>query len=81
MQAITITHSPRGYKLNNPLTLQIPEPQNAADEKLQQYIIDSLSWKMPSLVAFTFNNTSTLQLAKHLLRHRIGSTATLYQYI
>ena len=81
MQAVTITHSPRGYKLNNPLMLNIPEPQNAADEKLQQYIIDSLSWKMPSLVSFTFNNTSALQLAKHLLRHRTGSTATLYQYI
>jgi hypothetical protein len=34
-----------------------------------------------TLVAFTFDNTSTLELAKHLLRHRTGSTATLYQYI
>ena len=81
MQAITITHSPLGKKLKQPLTLSVPDPENAADEKLQQYIIDSLSWKMPSLVPFTFNNNSTLQLAKHLLRHRTGSTATLYQYI
>jgi len=81
MQTITVTHSPRGYRLNTPLTLNVPEPQNAADEKLQQYVIDSLSWKMPSLVSFTFNNASALQLAKHLLRHRTGSTATLYQYI
>ncbi len=36
---------------------------------------------MSSLVPFTFNNTSTLEVAKHLLRHRTGSTATLYQYI
>jgi len=81
MKAITVTHSPRGYKLQKPLTLTVPEPQNAADEKLQQYIINSLSWKMPRLVPFTFNNTSTIEVAKHLLRHRTGSTATLYQYI
>jgi integrase len=81
MQTITITHSPRGYKLQEPITLAVPETKNAADEKLQQYVIDSLSWKMSSLVPFTFNNTSTLEVAKHLLRHRTGSTATLYQYI
>jgi integrase len=81
MQAMTITHSPLGKKLRQPLTLSVPDPQNAADEKLQQYIIDSLSWKMPSLVPFTFDNNSTLELAKHLLRHRTGSTGTLYQYI
>src|SRR3990170_9084454 len=81
MQAMTITHSPLGKKLRQPLTLSVPDIQNAADEKLQQYIIDSLSWKMPSLVPFSFNNVSTLELAKHLLRHRTGSTGTLYQYI
>jgi len=81
MQAMTITHSPLGKKLKQPLTLSVPDPQNAADEKLQQYIINSLSWKMPSLVQFTFNNTSALELAKHLLRHRTASTGTLYQYI
>jgi len=81
MQAMTITHSPLGKKLKQPLTLSVPDAQNAADEKLQRYIIDSLSWKMPSLVPFTFDNNSTLELAKHLLRHRTGSTGTLYQYI
>jgi site-specific recombinase XerD len=81
MKTITVTHSPRGYKLQKPLILTVPEPRNKADEKLQEYIINSLSWKMPILVPFTFNNISTLELAKHLLRHRTGSTATLYQYI
>ena len=81
MQAMTITHSPLGKKLRQPLTLSVPDIQNAADEKLQQYVINSLSWKMPRLVPFTFDNNSTLELAKHLLRHRTGSTGTLYQYI
>ena len=81
MKTITITESSRGYKLNKPLTLSLPEPQNAADQKLQQYVIESLLTKMPILVSFTFDNISTLELAKHLLRHRTGSPATLYQYI
>ena len=81
MKALTITHSPLGKKLHKPITLTVPEPQNAADERLQRYIIESLSWKMRRLVPFTFNNTSTIEVAKHLLRHRTGSTGTLYQYI
>ena len=81
MKTVTITESSRGHKLNKPLTLSLPEPQNPADQKLQQYVIDALLTKMPMLVGFTFDNFSTLELAKHLLRHRTGSTATLYQYI
>jgi len=81
MKTVTITESSRGYKLNKPLTLNLPEPQNPAEQKLQQYVIDALLTKMPTLVGFTFDNTSMLELAKHLLRHRTGSTATLYQYI
>jgi integrase len=36
---------------------------------------------MPALVPFAFGNESTLQLAKHLLRHRTASPGTLYQYL
>ena len=36
---------------------------------------------MPSLVPFTLNNDSALEVAKHLLRHRTGSSGTLYQYV
>jgi hypothetical protein len=43
MQAMTITHSPLGKKLKHPLSLSVPDPQNAADQRLQQYIINSLS--------------------------------------
>ncbi|MEM2129393.1 MAG: hypothetical protein QXZ70_02220, partial [Candidatus Bathyarchaeia archaeon] len=81
MQPVTVTHSPRGYKLRQPLTFAVPETRNAADQKLQEYVINSLSCKMPALIPFTFENASTLELAKHLLRHRTASTATLYQYL
>ncbi|MCJ7762034.1 site-specific integrase [Candidatus Bathyarchaeota archaeon] len=81
MQTITFTESSQGYKLRTPLTLSLPETQNAADKKLQQYIIDSLLGRMPSLLVLTFENASTINLAKHLIRHRTGSQATLYQYM
>src|SRR5271157_5008261 len=81
METVTITESSRGHKLQKPLTVAIPEAQTAADKKLQEYIIDALLTRMPSLVPFTFENTTTIELAKHLLRHRTGSLATLYQYI
>jgi integrase len=81
MQTLTITHSPLGRKLKAPIALSIEEPQSPAEEKLQQYIINSLSWKMHALVPFAFGNKSTVQLAKHLLRHRTASPGTLYQYL
>jgi hypothetical protein len=81
VKTVTITESSRGHKLQQPLTLALTEAQTAADRKLQQYVIDALLTKMPSLVTFTFENASTMELAKHLLCHRTGSTATLYQYI
>lgn len=81
MQALTITHSPLGKKLKTPIALQLTETQSLAEQKLRQYVIDSLSWKMPSLVSFTLENASTMEVAKHLLRHRTGSQGTLYQYI
>ncbi len=81
MKTVTITESSRGHKLQTPLTLALPEAQNPAEKKLQQYIIDALLTRMPRLVTFTFENKSTIELAKHLLRHRTGSPATLYQYI
>jgi hypothetical protein len=81
VQTITVTHSPLGKKLKKPITFTAPEIKNAADEKLQEYIITSLSWKLRKLIPFTFDNASTIELAKHLLRHRTGSKATLYQYM
>jgi site-specific recombinase XerD len=81
MKTVTITESSRGTKLQKPLTLLMPEANNIADQKLHQYIIDALLTRMPSLVSLTFENASTIELAKHLLRHRTGSQQTLYQYI
>jgi site-specific recombinase XerD len=79
MQTLNITSIPLGTKQK--ITLSIPEPQSAAEEQLQKYIIDSLSSKMPAILPFTFNNQSTMELAKYLLRYRTGSQGTLLQYL
>jgi hypothetical protein len=81
MQALTITHSSLGRKLKAPVVLSIPDPSCAADQKLQEYIITSLSRDMPSLISLVFENKSLIQLAKHLLRHRTGSPDTLREYV
>jgi site-specific recombinase XerD len=81
MNTVTITESSLGHKLQKPLTLSLPEAQTPADKKLQQYIIDALLTRMPSLLKLTFENATAIELAKHLLRHRTGSPGTLYQYI
>jgi hypothetical protein len=81
MRYLTITKGPSGRKLRQPLMLKIVEPRNAAEEKLQQYIIDTFTAKQPSLAQFTFENSTTMELARHLLRHRTGSHGTLLNYI
>jgi len=81
MQCLTITKGPSGRKLRQPLMLKIVEPKNAAEEKLQRYIIDTFTAKQPSLAQFTFENSTTMELARHLLRHRTGSQGTLLNYV
>jgi hypothetical protein len=81
LQTVTITHSPLGNKLQKPIVLKLPWPRSAGERKLREYVINAFSWKMPALIGFTLYNNSVLELAKHLLRHCTGSTATLYQYV
>ncbi|MGA3192651.1 MAG: site-specific integrase [Candidatus Bathyarchaeia archaeon] len=81
MKSLTVTRSPNNYTLKQPLTLHIPEPETVAEEKLQQYIINTFVVRQPSLARFTFENSTTMELTKHLLRHRTGSTSTLYNNV
>lgn len=50
------------------------------EAKAQQYIIDSFTGKMPSLIPFAINNKSVVKLASYLLKYTKGSGKTLYQY-
>jgi hypothetical protein len=81
MECLTITRSPGGKKLREPLVLKLAEPKNAAEEKLRQYVLDTFVTRQPSLARFTFENSTVMELAKHLLRYRTGSRGTLYNYV
>jgi len=81
LQTIEITYSPLGNKLQKTIVLELPKPRSAGERNLREYVINAFSWKMPALISFTLYNNAVLELAKHLLRHCTGSTATLYQYV
>jgi integrase len=49
--------------------------------KARQFIIDSFTGKMPTLIPFTLENQSIVKLASYLLKHTTGSKHTLYQYV
>jgi len=79
-EELTITHSKRGKKLRNPITVSIPINLRPGEKAVYQYVIDAFTVKMPSLIPLTFENEALLNLASYLKRHTIGSVATLYQY-
>jgi len=82
MKTVTITESSRGTKLQKPLTLLMPEANNIADQKLQPiHYRRSANENAKLSFSSPLKNASTIELAKHLLRHRTGSQQTLYQYI
>ncbi len=49
--------------------------------KAREYIINSFTGKMPSLIPFAINNASVSKLASYLLKYTKGSQKTLYQYV
>ena len=77
MKSLAITRGPSGKKLKHPFTLEIPEIETVAEKRVRQYIIDAFSRGHPHLARFTFEHSTTMEVAKHLLRHRTGSLATL----
>jgi len=81
LQTINITRSPQGYKLKKPLVLNFPEAKNEKEQKIREYVLQSFTGNSPHLAKFTFENSSTLNVAKHLLLHRTASKATLYNYV
>ena len=78
---ISITKSQQGYTLKKPLHLEVPEPKSEFEDRLQQYVLQTFTGKAPDLAKVCLQNTSTMQVAKHLYLHRTVSKATLYNYI
>jgi hypothetical protein len=51
------------------------------ERKAREYIVNSFTGKMPSLIPFALQNESILKLASYLLKYTTGSKHTLYQYV
>jgi integrase len=51
------------------------------EKKAREYIVNSFTGKMPSLIPFALQNESILKLASYLLKYTTGSKHTLYQYV
>jgi hypothetical protein len=81
LREISVITSTQGYTLKKPLYLRIPEPKNELEAKVFEYIIESFTGYSPYLARTTFENTSALKIAEHLLLHRTGSKRTLNNYI
>ena len=81
MPTLIIKKGPRARKFKKPLVLEVPETKDAAEQKVQTYIMKTFVSRMPGLIPFTFENASTMEVAKHLLFHRTGSQCTLHAYI
>jgi len=81
MKSLAVTRGPSGRRLKQPFTLEIPETESVAERRLRQYIVDSFTGWHPKLVRFTLENSTTMELARHLLRHRTGSLHTLRNQI
>jgi len=77
---IVIEKSPRGRRLKQPITVEIPANLSLGEKAVRRYVIDAFCWKMAELIHFTFRNETVLKLATRLFNSTTGSEATLYQY-
>lgn len=68
-----------GNPLKKPLILQVNEHQTQVEKKLLQYVLDTFVSRNSDLAAFTYQNSSTITLARHYLFHKSSSEETLYQ--
>lgn len=51
------------------------------EQRARQYIRESFTGKMPSLIPFSLRNESIIKLSSYLLKYTTGSRYTLYQYV
>jgi len=78
---IVIEKSPRGRRLKQPITVEIPKNLSLGEKAVRRYVINAFCWKKAELIHFTFRNENVLKLATRLFNSINGSEATLYQYI
>lgn len=79
-KTLIIERGAQGRRLKRPLRIRVREQQDAAEKKLLDYILESLSGNS-RLIPFTLENFSARNLARHLLFSRTGSQLSLLRYI
>jgi hypothetical protein len=77
---ISLTHSPKQYRLKKPVTIEIQEVLALGQKGLAQYVIESLLSNRPTLIPFVLANSSLINMSKYLLRACSGSSMSLYAY-
>ncbi len=76
-----LTHSSNGYKLNKPITIELPAGIGRGEEDVYNYIIESLLENTPNLIPFACRNQSLFEMAKYLRRGLTSSRYTLRNYV
>lgn len=78
---VIIERSPSGKMLRKPVEVTLPKADSPSERAVSQYIINAFSRKFSTLIQFSFDNHSVMNLANHFYRHTIGSDDSLYQYV
>ena len=77
---IVVKRSANNYRLISTVRVPIAQVLAVREAKLVDYIFRTLLAKAPSLIPYTFDNQSLIELANHLLRDCSGSLRTYHAY-
>lgn len=77
---VIFEESLRGYKLRQPVTVDLDKMLSAREKGLVTYIINTFLNDRPAIIPFVFNNESVIRLARHFLRHCSASHDSCRSY-
>ena len=77
---VTIEKSLIGYKLRQPVILDLNKVIAVKEKGLVNFVITALLNERPQLIPYIFNNESLLKMARHFLRHCSGSHKSCITY-
>jgi site-specific recombinase XerD len=78
--SVIIEQSLRGWRLQNPVTLNLEKVLAAKEKGLIEYILKAFISERPGLLTFVFDNQSIIKMARHFLRHCSGSLESCCVY-
>ncbi|MCW3998913.1 MAG: hypothetical protein NWE93_01580 [Candidatus Bathyarchaeota archaeon] len=78
--SVFFEQSIRGYKLKQPVEINLQKMLSAREKGLVAYIINAFISERPALLPFVFDNQSIIKMARHFLRHCSGSHNSCRSY-